>query len=111
MLLRVRPEPAEADLLALIVAPEACPEPREIGAFSLLGAAIGEPLPESEADVAIVKRVEGEAHAEPRVVFGDVLVRLLIPEEAAPQFLDDAAPRNGMMPPPDSEMIAPPITE
>jgi hypothetical protein len=26
--------------------------------------------------------------------------RLLIPEEAAPQFLDDAAPRNGMMPPP-----------
>jgi hypothetical protein len=33
---------------------------------------------------------------------------LLIPEEAAPQFLDDAAPRNGMMPPPDSEMIAPP---
>ena len=36
---------------------------------------------------------------------------LLIPEEAAPQFLDDAAPRNGMMPPPDSWMIAPPITE
>ena len=36
---------------------------------------------------------------------------MLIPEEAAPQFLDDAAPRNGMMPPPDSEMIAPPITE
>ena len=36
---------------------------------------------------------------------------LLIPEEAAPQFLDDAAPRNGMMPPPNSEMIAPPITE
>jgi hypothetical protein len=36
---------------------------------------------------------------------------VLIPEEAAPQFLDDAAPRNGMMPPPDSEMIAPPITE
>ena len=34
-----------------------------------------------------------------------------IPEEAAPQFLDDAAPRNGMMPPPNSEMIAPPITE
>ena len=38
-------------------------------------------------------------------------IELLIPEEAAPQFLDDAAPRNGMMPPPDSEMIAPPITE
>jgi hypothetical protein len=37
--------------------------------------------------------------------------RLLIPEEAAPQFRDDVAPRNGMMPPPDSEMIAPPITE
>jgi len=37
--------------------------------------------------------------------------RLLIPEEAAPQFLDDVAPRNGMMPPPDSEMISPPITE
>ena len=37
--------------------------------------------------------------------------QLLIPEEAAPQFLDDAAPRNGMMPPPDSEMIARPITE
>jgi len=36
---------------------------------------------------------------------------VLIPEEAAPQFLDDAAPRNGMMPPPDSEMISPPITE
>ena len=36
---------------------------------------------------------------------------VLIPDEAAPQFLDDAAPRNGMMPPPDSEMIAPPITE
>ena len=36
---------------------------------------------------------------------------VLIPEEAAPQFLDDAAPRNGMKPPPDSEMIAPPITE
>ncbi|MEA2802697.1 MAG: hypothetical protein QOE49_2792, partial [Rhodospirillaceae bacterium] len=37
--------------------------------------------------------------------------RVLIPEEAAPQFRDDVAPRNGMMPPPDSEMIAPPITE
>ena len=36
---------------------------------------------------------------------------MLIPEEAAPQFRDNAAPRNGMMPPPDSEMIAPPITE
>jgi hypothetical protein len=36
---------------------------------------------------------------------------MLIPEEAAPQFLDDAAPHNGMMPPPDSEMIAPPISE
>jgi hypothetical protein len=36
---------------------------------------------------------------------------MLIPEEAAPQFLDDVPPRNGMMPPPDSEMIAPPITE
>jgi len=39
------------------------------------------------------------------------LPNMLIPEEAAPQFLDDAAPRNGMMPPPDSEMISPPITE
>ena len=39
------------------------------------------------------------------------ILKLLIPEEAAPQFLDDAAPRNGMMPPPDSEMISPPITE
>jgi hypothetical protein len=38
-------------------------------------------------------------------------VFVLIPEEAAPQFRDDVAPRNGMMPPPDSEMIAPPITE
>ena len=38
-------------------------------------------------------------------------LKLLIPEEAAPQFLDDAAPHNGMMPPPDSEMIAPPISE
>ena len=36
---------------------------------------------------------------------------MLIPKEAAPQFLDDFAPHNGMMPPPDSEMIAPPITE
>jgi hypothetical protein len=36
---------------------------------------------------------------------------VLIPEEAAPQFLDDAAPRNGMMPPPNSEMMSPPITE
>jgi RNA-directed DNA polymerase len=36
---------------------------------------------------------------------------MLIPEEAAPQFQDDGAPRNGMMPPPDSEMIAPRITE
>ena len=36
---------------------------------------------------------------------------VLIPDEAAPQFLDDAAPHNGMMPPPNSEMIAPPITE
>src|SRR5580693_8724468 len=33
VLLRVRPEPAEADLLAVIVAAEACPDPREIGAF------------------------------------------------------------------------------
>ena len=36
---------------------------------------------------------------------------MLILEEAAPQFRDDAAPRNGMMPPPDLEIIAPPITE
>ena len=38
-------------------------------------------------------------------------VYLLIPGEAAPQFQDDGAPRNGMMPPPSSEMIAPPIAE
>ncbi len=38
-------------------------------------------------------------------------IQVLIPEEAAPQFRDDVARRNGMMPPPDSEMIAPPITE
>jgi hypothetical protein len=37
--------------------------------------------------------------------------RVLIPEEAAPQLRDNAAPCNGMMPPPDSEMIATPITE
>ena len=43
--------------------------------------------------------------------FARIRGKVLIPEEAAPQFLDDAAPRNGMMPPPDSEMIAPPITE
>jgi type III restriction enzyme len=43
--------------------------------------------------------------------FTEIDRSVLIPEEAAPQFLDDAAPRNGMMPPPDSEMIAPPITE
>ena len=36
---------------------------------------------------------------------------VLIPGEAAPQFLDEAALYNGMMPPPNSEMIAPPITE
>ena len=42
---------------------------------------------------------------------GVIYFRMLIPEEAAPQFRDDVAPRNGMMPPPDSEMIAPPITE
>ena len=36
---------------------------------------------------------------------------LLIPEEAAPRFRDDVAPRNGMMPPPDSEMMSPPIPE
>ena len=42
---------------------------------------------------------------------GTIRQDVLIPEEAAPQFRDDAAPRNGMMPPPDSEMIAPPITE
>jgi hypothetical protein len=40
-----------------------------------------------------------------------LLALVLIPEEAAPQFRDDVAPRNGMMPPPDSEMISPPITE
>jgi len=45
------------------------------------------------------------------IVAGEISRAVLIPEEAAPQFLDDAAPRNGMMPPPDSEMIAPPITE
>ena len=38
-------------------------------------------------------------------------VCVLIPEEAAPRFRDDVAPCNGMMPPPNSEMIAPPITE
>jgi len=57
-------------------------------------------------------RALGEVRSQPqhgsRHLFG---VGLLIPEEAAPQFLDDAAPRNGMMPPPDSEMISPPITE
>jgi len=36
---------------------------------------------------------------------------MLIPEEAAPLFRDNAAPCNGMMPPADSEMIAPPVTE
>jgi hypothetical protein len=44
------------------------------------------------------------------VILG-VSIVMLIPEEAAPQFLDDAAPRNGMMPPPNSEMMSPPITE
>jgi hypothetical protein len=38
-------------------------------------------------------------------------LQALIPEEAAPRFRENAVPRNGMMPPPDSEMIAPPITE
>ena len=45
------------------------------------------------------------------VVSGSKGVSVLIPEEAAPQFRDDCAPRNGMMPPPNSEMISPPITE
>ena len=44
-------------------------------------------------------------------IWCDLDARLLIPEEAAPQFRDDCAPRNGMMPPPNSEMISPPITE
>ena len=51
----------------------------------------------------------GTYNEEPGNSTSTVLL-LLIPEEAAPQFLDNAAPRNGM-PPPDSEMIAPPITE
>ena len=34
-----------------------------------------------------------------------------IPDEGAPQFLDDGAPRNGMIPPPNSEMKAPPDYE
>jgi hypothetical protein len=41
----------------------------------------------------------------------NAIASVLIPEEAAPQFRDDVAPRNGMMSPPDSEMIAPPIRE
>ena len=59
----------------------------------------------SSAQIAAGRRWKGER------VISTQSTRLLIPEEAAPQFLDDAAPRNGMMPPPDSEMIAPPITE
>ena len=46
-----------------------------------------------------------------KVMQAGPLDRVLIPEEAAPRFRDDAAPYNGMMPSPDSEMIAPPITE
>jgi hypothetical protein len=46
-----------------------------------------------------------------RPLLSTLAATLLIPEEAAPQFRDDVAPRNGMMSPPDSEMIAPPITE
>jgi hypothetical protein len=44
-------------------------------------------------------------------VFTPQALSVLIPTEAAPQFRGDRAPCNGMMPPPDSEMISPPITE
>ena len=54
----------------------------------------------SVTEKALQRRQVGDRKANTR--------ELLIPEEAAPQFLDDVAPRNGMMPPPDSEMIAPP---
>jgi hypothetical protein len=53
----------------------------------------------------------GRTIGDPHAHGGEGGRQLLIPGEAAPLFRDDAAPRNGMMPPPDSEMIAPPITE
>jgi hypothetical protein len=56
-------------------------------------------------------RMETVARRQARSQEPSAACRVLIPEEAAPQFLDDAAPHNGMMPPPDSEMIAPPISE
>jgi cold shock protein len=61
---------------------------------------------------AMTSNLDGSsATANPFDIISAFISSMLIPEEAAPQFLDDAAPRNGMMPPPDSEMIAPPITE
>lgn len=60
---------------------------------------------------AAITAVASHPRTASRFVSTNSPITVLIPEEAAPQFLDDAAPRNGMMPPPDSEMIAPPITE
>ena len=48
--------------------------------------------------VIVVPEAEHNALGFPREKIGRIL--LLIPEEAAPHFLDDVAPRNGMMPPP-----------
>jgi hypothetical protein len=51
----------------------------------------------------MVLKQTGSVQAQKLIVFDyeDHWLRLvLIPEEAAPQFRDDVAPRNGMMPPP-----------
>ena len=70
-----------------------------------------------EASPSFVREPEGNGVAERfiRTLKENLLwvrtFKMLIPKEAAPQFRDDVAPHNGMMPPPDSEMIAPPITE
>jgi hypothetical protein len=82
------------------------------GRLDLLAYFLGMARAESEIYVRTNAVAEAERADEQQpfeVAVG--LPHVLIPEEAAPQFRDDAAPRNGMMPPPDSEMIAPPITE
>ena len=65
-----------------------------------------------EARERLLRSLRTEGQWDPQIPnFRAPAAAVLIPEEAAPQFRDDVAPRNGMMPPPDSEMIAPPITE
>jgi hypothetical protein len=68
-------------------------------------------LNDESEDLAGEVTLQGSNGVEFGMPFRDPTSNMLIPEEAAPQFRDDCAPRNGMMPPPNSEMISPPITE